>query len=310
MVRHKSFLNGSQKRRNDYLSVAIISAVMGDHEESTLETNLQYLLKFGKCDPNTMHDGAIMNPMHMSIMLRKIGCLRILMHHGGDVHRKLRLYRQLHQVGGQGDHVTPLQFAMETRLGPASLIEEILDWSPLEALSHDPNFGLNSVPNQDIASDPMDVDGIGQPRPLNFERLSASYASAACKGLEPGYFRVLFGGNPSRLDLNLRDINGKTPLAMLCEALTERFVTPGRDDINTAKRSVACARELLRLGADVSAADIDGVTPLDRALGIMQYDGDDSFLQEASRAWNESFVVVGSTLQAIEGDAGDDAVDN
>ena len=292
MVRHETFLVAVQEQRDSYLAHTVATTLVTNTE--TREMLIHCLIEFGGADPNGAHRSLSGSPMHYCIWFGRAEDVHTLVKYGGDVHRKL------HLPGLTGPYnSTPLKAAITGRT-PAHTIGALLERSPLRASSCGPGCGSCYYVNYD----PMDIYGATHTNSPHVLRLSDGYCLAACIRLEPAVFRVLFGrDDPCRLDPNLQTTDGHTPLASLCiVVLGKAMVTFGRPrpTRSIAEQGAACARELIRLGADVSIPDHGGLTPLDRIRDIIMYHGDNPFLQEVATVWNVHFVLEGSTLRVVE----------
>ncbi|EMR64652.1 putative nacht and ankyrin domain protein [Eutypa lata UCREL1] len=229
--------------------------------------------------------------------------VRVLMNHGADIHRKLTI-----RVSLPFDDTTPLEYAIGSRSASLRLIEYMLLNSPLK--NYTGLFPGDSSSDSDSDSDDdtssgllkgVDVAAYGRTEPLDVRGLAIDYTHAACQRHKPEVFRLLFG-RVGRLDPNLRNDDGHTPLALFCQA-----VEIGLEDAEftapmVAVRSMGCVSELLRLGADALVKDNAGVTPLDRVRKIMNYVGPSEYMREVARVWNTAFVIEGSVLREKTGD--------
>lgn len=147
----------------------------------------------------------------------------------------------------------------------------------------------------------LDVAAMHRLEPLDVKALAIDYTHAACQRHKPEVFHLLFG-RVGRLDPNLRDNDGRTPLALFCQAVESGLEDTEFTATMVAIRSMGCVSELLRLGADVMVKDNDGVTPLDRVRNIMKCAASTEYMREVSMVWNSTFVIEGSVLRVKRAD--------
>ncbi|ORY59325.1 uncharacterized protein BCR38DRAFT_68116 [Pseudomassariella vexata] len=117
----------------------------------------------------------------------------------------------------------------------------------------------------------------------------------ACRRHKAELLKLLFG---SGVDANIRDENGDTPLALLCQAVDQEAVVFAADgpepdwpfSIIVARLS-ACVSTILSAGADPTIKNNSELSPLDHLRRHMNYDGDEQFRQELASCWNDRFDI-------------------
>ncbi|RYP25616.1 hypothetical protein DL767_008327 [Monosporascus sp. MG133] len=296
IVRHRAWWNSTKAQRNDYVIRALLSAAGTNTFE--LGATLNYLLKGHGADPNAVYEALDATPLHLSILFGQREAVRVLMRHGADVHRKLTIRGSL-----PFENMTPLEYAIGSRSASLGLIKDMLERSPLR----NTNWYSSSDTGSDCDSDSdsyavnLDPAAISRVEPLDIMALAVDYTRAACRRHKPEIFGLLFGrragGRPGRLDPNLRDSAGDTPLALLCAAVESGLADSDFTADMVATRTALCAAELLRLGADPGLANDAGITPMQRVVRLMDYEGPDDYLAAVARVWSASFVIEDSVLR-------------
>ena len=272
---------------------------------------LRYLIRYGGADPNATSVGFNRSPMHLSIFYGQVAATYELMACGGDIHRKLRLGAHNRTLY---NNTTPLEYLITSRHFTVVMIEWMLAFSPL-VNSCQANVDSGSDSDSDAQSGSHshpsfilycpETKALLRNETLDIHALSVDYVRAACKRHRPDIFRMLFRRDSGRrLDPNMRDGGGNTPLALFCAAVEAGLMTPQYTADLIAARTACCVRELLALGADTSARNNKGVTALDRVRRIMDYAGVSAYRTEIARAWNEAFAIEGDCLRDTGGGAG------
>ncbi|RYP59672.1 hypothetical protein DL769_008436 [Monosporascus sp. CRB-8-3] len=296
IVHHRAWWNSTKAQRNDYVIRALLSAAGTNTFE--LGATLNYLLEGRGADPNAVYEALDATPLHLSILFGQREAVRVLMRHGADVHRKLAIRGSL-----PFGNMTPLEYAIGSRSASLGLIRDMLELSPLRNINWDSSSDTGSDCDSDSDSYAVNRDpaAISRTEPLDIIALAVDYTRAACRRHKPEVFGLLFGrrdrGRPSRLDPNLRDSAGDTPLALLCAAVESGLADSDFTADMVATRTALCVAELLRLGADPGLANDAGVTPLQRVARLMDYEGPDEYLAAVARAWSASFVIKDSMLR-------------
>ncbi len=286
---HKAWLESTQSQRNEYVIRALLSSAGADSVE--LGAVLSYLLGRGGADPNAVCESLDASPLHLGILFGQSEAVRVLMRHGGDVHRRLTI-----RVSLPFDNTTPLEYAIGSRSASLWLIRLMLLNSPLK------NYDTESESDSDSSSVIHPVSRICdqaaalRTEALDIPALAVSYTQAACQRHKPEVFQLLFG-RVGRLDPNLRDREGNTPLSLFCIAVEMGLEDSDFSAEMIAARSAGCVRELLRLGVNVALANDHGMTPLERVRRIMEYTGSSEYLAEVARVWRQCFVIEGSVLR-------------
>ncbi|RYO89283.1 hypothetical protein DL762_003306 [Monosporascus cannonballus] len=299
IVHHRAWWNSTKAQRNDYVIRALLSAAGTNTFE--LGATLNYLLQ-GGADPNAVYEALDATPLHLSILFGQGEAVRVLMRHGADVHRKLAIRHSL-----PFENMTPLEYAISSRSASLGLIKDMLERSPLRNINWDSSSDTGSDCDSDSDSDAVKRDpaAISRTEPLDIMALAVDYTRAACRRHKPEVFSLLFGrragGRPGRLDPNLRDGTGNTPLALLCAAVESGLADSDFTADMVAMRTALCVAELLRLGADPVLANHAGVTPLQRVARLMDYEGPGEYLAAVAREWSASFVIKDSVLRARRG---------
>ncbi|RYP02867.1 hypothetical protein DL764_005552 [Monosporascus ibericus] len=135
--------------------------------------------------------------------------------------------------------------------------------------------------------------------------LAVDYTRAVCRRHKPEVFYLLFGRragfHAGRLDPDLCDSAGDTPLALLCAAVESGLADSDFTADMVATRTALCAAELLQLGADPRLANDAGITSMQRVARLMDYEGPDEYLAAVARVWSASFVVKNYVLSVRRG---------
>ncbi|RYP90212.1 hypothetical protein DL770_003675 [Monosporascus sp. CRB-9-2] len=291
IVYHRAWWNSTKAQRNDYVIRALLSAAGTNTFE--LGATLNYLLEGRGADPNAVYEALDATPLHLSILFGQREAVRVLMRHGADVHRKLTIRGSL-----PFENMTPLEYAISSRSASLGLIKDMLERSPLRNINWDSRSDTGSGCDSDsdsyaVYSDPA---AIYRAEPLDIMALAVDYTRAACRRHKPEVFGLLFG-RPGRLDPNLRDSAGDTPLALLCAAVESGLADSDFTAEMVATRTALCAAELLRLGADPGLANDAGITPMQRVARLMDYEGPGEYLAAVARVWSASFVIEDSVLR-------------
>ncbi|KAI0457233.1 ankyrin repeat-containing domain protein [Xylaria acuta] len=278
---HKSFGSPTDEEISRHWQTVIGAPSWMRHQALMLDTLLASK-RFDKDQIFTIGDdessSMITTPLHMcaaaSVLVNKTKLIKVLINHGADIHKRLpvRPNTKAYVPKPESKPKRAVGFEGTTALGWAIEFSSI---RVVRAL-----FELEIFAYGEFLSPEME-----KTKTTRMD-LMLLYAKAACRRQKPKMFSLLFN---SGLDPTICDEDGNTLVHMICDYV-ETFwhnAEPEWAMECIAGRSVFSLIACLNWGVMYQLDNKQGVSGMDRVLGILKYSGNCEFHQTLAKHWCE-----------------------